>query len=511
MSTPSSVATSARPLAPRFDPAGPGMRTVVLALGTLCSLLSTVWSWYHSRLLPEGTPWAGLLRGMHRKGAVEDPVMLWLLPLGLVFLLCWWHVLRHAGRYRLWMVLALWALPQFLAVGGDMFNYAEQGWALLHGADPSLVPAGTVPGPFQDWAGRWTDTTVGYPVLALALSALAVTLGGANAVGTLFFLHLWSAVGLALLAWSLPRLAASLGADPRRVFALVMLNPMILQFQLGQGHHDTLAAGLGALGLWCLIRWRRGWTGWVLAGLLFAAAAGIKQPALLFPLVAAGMLQLRAQAGSRFALPAGSRPPYREGLLSLGRTAVRVAPLWVGQLLVLFVLPPLAGVGVGWRSATGAPGPGSLTIPRILQVAGDVQRVRRGESIMDPGGLLLGFLLGGAAVWLLLVILTRRFGWNTLLWTGLAALFLCGGAYFPWYGIWLVVPLVLSRPRWPLPAIVLTAMTASSTFPIFHGTGVLGAYALAWTAALLGALAAGWLLRPRPAGTADQTSPIHFQ
>ena len=104
-------------------------------------------------------------------------------------------------------------------------------------------------------------------------------------------------------------------------------------------------------------------------------------------------------------------------------------------------------------------------------------------------------------------------GWLILLAivVGLAALFLCGGAYFPWYGIWLVVPLVLSRPRWPLPAIVLTAMTASSTFPIFHGTGVLGAYALAWTAALLGALAAGWLLRPRPAGTADQTSPIHFQ
>lgn len=482
---------------------GPGARAVVLLLGLVCSLLITVWEWYHSRLMPEGAPWKGLLAGVWRRGVVDDSLLYWLLPIGAVFLACWCHVVRFRTRYNLWLVLLVWGLPQFLSTGGDMYNYAEQGWVALHGMDPTLVPAGALHGPFQHWVGPWRGTTVGYPVGALGISALAVALGGATPFGTLFFLHVWAAIGTVLVAVFLPRLGELVGMDGKWLFALVALNPMVLEYQLGQGHHDTLAAGLGLAGLWCWLRLRFSPLGWVLGILLTGAAAATKQPALALPLVAAGLVQLAGVVGPPVPRTDGSLAAWGRRAVSAGKALLVAAPLSIGPLFTVFVLPQMLGFGTGWLDATGKPGRWSLPIPRIIEAGINDQRLRHHQHLMDSTALLNWFLVAGIALLVATVVLARAYVWTTLVWLGLATVFLVGGAYYPWYGIWVLVPLLLATLSWRAKATVVALMAASSTFPILHGPGTVPAYAIAWGAAIVAAAAVWWVLRHHgaPAGS----------
>jgi len=82
--------------------------------------------------------------------------------------------------------------------------------------------------------------------------------------------------GAVLLAIFVPRLARSLGADPRTALWLAVLSPLVLLQLIGAGHNDALMAGLMVAGVAFAVQGRP-----ALGVALCAVAATVKLPAAL--------------------------------------------------------------------------------------------------------------------------------------------------------------------------------------------------------------------------------------
>ncbi len=410
--------------------------TDVLGLaGLAASVAIAGCSFSLARFQPGGldfVPGLGFLRGRLGRQVCLVALFAAMACLGAV----WWF-LRGVGGRRRWVYLGVWLIPLLVAlptISSDLYNYAEQGWALLHGADPTIVPAGKVPGPFQGWAGYWVGTTVRYPQVGLELSALSVLVGFGHQYPTLVALRFWPLLGLLLLVVAVIALSPDRGPAAADRAWLAAANPVVLIHGIVDGHSDLLAASLVLLGIaWFegrLGRRRSRWSRWSVAAALWLTAGLIKPTALL-------LLAVLPWLHRRAPLAALGR------FLRLSVSGVVVAVSVAATTAVTFLLPG----GWHWLSGTGDPGTFTDSLPRVLQmVAWEVGWHVPGlggvhtpsGSVIVPVSIVLTLLVIAAVV----VSATSLEAWAVVI-IVLVGLALLGPASRPWYFLGIAPSLAL--------------------------------------------------------------------
>ncbi|GAB3025180.1 hypothetical protein GCM10011376_11090 [Nocardioides flavus (ex Wang et al. 2016)] len=412
----------------------------------------------------------------------------------------WLRLCRQAARadgpgqstalVRVRAATVAWSLPLLAApplFSRDGWSYAAQGMLVHRGLSPyehgpwSLVGPRSVPGPIVEGVDpRWMATPAPYGPVPL--------IGGDLAAGVtadpwlLVVVHRALAlVGLALLAWALPRLARWCGANPALASGLVLASPLTIANGVAGLHNDLLMVGLMAAAV--VVAREHGWVaGAVLAGL----AAGVKLPG-----------GLACVAVVLLTLPAAARASAR------ARHAVRVGAVAVAAL----VLPGVAwGLGAGWLGALGVPGTVDtpLSLPTLL--GGCLDLVARLLGAGTPDGAFLGIvrLLAQVAVVVLVarVLSTHPAGDGRAAVRALALVMLAVVALSPvvhlWYFLW-VVPFVAVQQlgRAATSSLVAVSLVCGLVAPM--DSSLHGAYLAIVTGSLVVAGAAVLLLLTRRA------------
>ena len=359
------------------------------------------------------------------------------LLLGVALLLAAWFQLRPGAgaltrsgdRPRYGAVLALWSAPLVCGppiLSGDAYAYAAQGWMLVHGLDPYQMGPGALPSSWADQVDPiWLETPTPYGPLSLTLQYVTVSWAGDNSPYlAAWLMRLWALVGTALLAWSIPRIAKTLGRDAVTATWLGVLNPIVLLHFVGGSHNDALMVGFMAFGVHLAVRRRLFW-----AAVMIGLAAGVKQPAAMM-VVPITVLALNPA-------PDPDRP-------------VRAWPtptqLWncVWALVVVvatFVLcSTVTGIGFGWIAATNVPG-GAITLSPPTQLGVGLQLLFFHLGWNAASAAVLGIvrtvalaIAGIIIAWLCLRVAAVKP--MTFLVASLFTLVLGGPAMHAWYMLW---------------------------------------------------------------------------
>jgi len=205
--------------------------------------------------------------------------------------------------------------PQAL-VGNENWIYAplEPHIApIVQAVDPMWMNTVTPYGPLPVFFGRVAAGLTGNPwVLVVAHRMLAL-------------------VGLALLAWAVPRMARWAGTNPALAAGLVLVSPLMIANGVGGLHNDLLMVGLMAAAL--VVGVERGWA-W--GGMVGGLAAAVKVPG---GLVCVGI--------ALATLPVAA---------TMGRRLWHLARVGAAALATLFGLGLVTGMGSGWIAALAVPG-----------------------------------------------------------------------------------------------------------------------------------------------------------
>lgn len=181
------------------------------------------------------------------------------LALGIAGLVAAWawlgHELSH-GRAQLPAVTRatwLWTAPLALAapiLSRDVYSYLMQGAMLRDGFDPYTEGAAVNPGPYLlEVSHDWRNTTTPYGPLHLGVGKLITTVVGENVAAGVVAYKLLSLAGFALIAYSVPRIAARIGGNPSVALWLGVANPVMLLHMIGGMHNESVMVGLVSLGL----------------------------------------------------------------------------------------------------------------------------------------------------------------------------------------------------------------------------------------------------------------------
>jgi hypothetical protein len=279
-----------------------------------------------------------------------------------------------------------WSLPLLIApplFSRDGWSYVAVGALKNAGLSPYVHAPADLSGPLRYGVDpMWMFTTTPYGPLPLAYGSGLVELTRSPwlvAIGHRGF----ALIGLALLAWAVPRLASWSGANPAFASALVIASPLMLTNGVAGMHNDLLMVGLMAAAL--VVAAERGWfAGAALAGL----AAAVKAPG---GLVAIGIVLVTVPLGA--------------GLLARLRRAGAVAVVSAGVLVGLGVA---TGVGVGWIEALTVPGVVDTPLSVTTLLGNGIDAVAGTEQGFRDVLRALGTLAGLAvATWL---TLTRATG-----------------------------------------------------------------------------------------------------
>ena len=228
----------------------------------------------------------------------------------------------------------VWSAPLLLApplFSRDGWSYAAQGMLTHLGISPYDHGPGVLQGPIVEAVDpRWMDTATPYGPLPLILGDLAAE-GTGNPWLLVVAHRIFALVGLALLAWAVPRLAGWTGMNPALATAIVIASPLMLANGVGGLHNDLLMVGLMAAALVMAVE-----RGWVYGALLGGAAAAVKLPG---GLVCIGVALVT--------LPAGA------ALVDRLRRLGAIAAVSVGLLVAMGAV---WGLGLGWVDALSVPG-----------------------------------------------------------------------------------------------------------------------------------------------------------
>ncbi|CAI9399820.1 polyprenol phosphomannose-dependent alpha 1,6 mannosyltransferase MptB [Nocardioides sp. T2.26MG-1] len=235
-------------------------------------------------------------------------------------------LVRHAA--------VVWSAPLVLApplFSRDGWSYAAQGMLAHVGLSPYDYGPGVLSGlPAAEAVDpRWMSTVTPYGPVPLAIGEV-----GAGITGNPWVLvighRVVALVGLALLAWAVPRLAEWSGVNPALASAVVLVSPLMLANGVGGLHNDLLMVGLMAAALVAAVE-----RGWAAGAMLGGLAAAVKLPG---GLVCVGVVLVSLP----LAAPLGARV----------RRLGSVGTVSVGVLLGLGVV---TGLGSGWVHALGVP------------------------------------------------------------------------------------------------------------------------------------------------------------
>jgi hypothetical protein len=342
---------------------------------------------------------------------------------------------------RLWaaivVLVAGFAVAPVL-LSHDVYSYVDYArLGVLHGLDPYVYPPAAEP--FEPAYARvtWIDATSAYgPLFTLATYPLA-------------WLPVWSAVAalkavaaLSVLAIAahVARVAPSRGVSPLGAAAFVALNPLVLIHVVGGAHNDGLAMLAATIGIAAMLSARE-----ASAGAAFVAAFAIKAPAT----IAAPFALVSAARSSTF--------PHAGGEKSTMESASRPATqILVGAVVSSLALGLAAYLAFGWNWLDA------------IGLAGENQQRTAHTSIpitfarltgLDPTGVRAAALSLYVVAFLYLLLRTwRGTDWLRCAAWASFALLLATAWLLPWYLIWTLPLVALSRDR-PLQLLTL-ALTA---------------------------------------------------
>jgi alpha-1,6-mannosyltransferase len=456
-------------------------RTPAVRRGTLAGLLILVGS-LTPAFLPDVNPFNSV------------PVLGWLQTVpgrilatavlmgGVLLLLDSWLRLRpRAGRptptrHVLW----LWALPLLLApplFSRDAYSYAGQGRIVHIGLDPYRYgPAAIAEQYSQNVDPMWLYTPAPYGPLQLQTQHLIVDLAGSShPYAAAVAMRLPALLGVALIAYFLPKIASRFGYDIGLTTWFVVLNPLVVMHLVGGAHNDALMLGLMVLGIYLAVE-KRPW----LAAVAIALAGAIKAPGLIAILVVA-VLEARRRHG---------RVPT---VVEVLRELTRLGGACVAAFLVVTAA---CGLGLGWIGALGVPGVVRSVLSPVtvvgmglenlfawLQIPGTFDTT---VTVVQRIGQVLGILVCARIAWRLGPVAPLR----ALAWV-VTIIVLTGPVVHPWYLIWagLFLGVTEATRFWPsrimiwVTAGLVVYSTVDSAFR--NGAlalGVTAALALTWVA-----------------------------
>lgn len=334
------------------------------------------------------------------------------------------------------VLLAGFALAPVL-LSHDVYSYVDYArLGVVHGLDPYVHPPAAEP--FDPAYARvtWIDANSAYgPLFTLATYPLA-WLPVSAAVAALKATAAFSVLGTAVL---IARIAPARGVSPLGAAAFVALNPLVLIHVVGGAHNDGLAMLAATIGVAAMLASRE-----ATAGAAFVAAFAIKAPtALAAPFALLGAAQMKLST------------PYEGDKASTGvrRPGLRML---AGALLAAAAVCACAYAAFGWHwlEAIGLVGENQhrtshMSIPiTVARLTG-----------VDPLAVRAAALSLFAAFFVYLLFKTRRGAdWvRCAAWASLALL-LATAWLLPWYVIWALPLVALSRDR-PLQLLTL-ALTA---------------------------------------------------
>lgn len=227
-----------------------------------------------------------------------------------------------------------WSVPMLLApamFSRDGWSYAAQGYLARIGLSPYVWGPSVLDGALVDHVDpRWRNTPAPYGPIPIAWGAVASHV--TSDPWALVVAHrLLACVGLALLLWAVPKLAALAGMCPARATALGVVSPFTLAAGIGGLHNDLLMVGLACAAVVLAVEhdWR---IGCAVVGL----AAAVKAPAIVLCLPVV-LVSLPASA----TVLDRCRRALLGGLCALAALALAGLPY---------------GLGFGWVNALGVPG-----------------------------------------------------------------------------------------------------------------------------------------------------------
>jgi hypothetical protein len=338
------------------------------------------------------------------------------------------------------LVAAFAFLPPLLS--HDVFSYVDYArLGALHGLDPYTHPPAAEPFDPAYVSVTWIDATSAYgPLFTLATYPLA-------------WLPVWAAVailkaaaGASVLAIALlvARLAPARGVSPLGAAAFVALNPVVLLQVVGGAHNDALAMLAATIGIAAALAARE-----ATAGTALVAALALKPPAALaapFALVDAARIRHSPHQGG---VKVGSVVARRPGARLL--SGILLAAAAIG-------LAAYGAFGWNWLDALGLAGEnqGHTTHMSIPITAARL-------TGLDPDAVRVAALTLYAIFVIYLLIQTwRGEDWlRNAAWASLALL-LATAWLLPWYLIWALPLVALSRDR-PLQLLTL-GLTAFQLF-----------------------------------------------
>ncbi|MET9225876.1 polyprenol phosphomannose-dependent alpha 1,6 mannosyltransferase MptB [Lentzea sp. NPDC003310] len=372
-----------------------------------------------------------------------------------------WALLGRTGADPHWLrrTLAWWCAPLLVApplFSMDVYSYLAQGEVAANGLDPNAVSPAV--GASAEAVARvgvyWRETPSPYgPLFSTVERAITEITGGNPALG--IGLHRFTAVlGLLLVVWAVPKLAAMAGVEERTALWLGVMNPLVLWHLVGGVHNDALMLGLMLSGtvvaLQALpeLKWWQYTAGVVLIGL----GAQVKLPALV-ALAVVGTALARRLGGGWFRFVASG------------------CAMVVAAAVVAVVTSLAGGSGFGWVRALGTPSKvNSWMAPTNWPgyLAGAVFGPETGQAMISSAriaGLVL-ILCGVAAV----VHRQLRGGVSEVMSLGLmmSLIVVLGPVIQPWYLLWAVLPLAACLPvgTWRTRVAVLAGVFALLVPPL---------------------------------------------
>ena len=330
------------------------------------------------------------------------------------------------------LLVAGFALAPVL-LSHDVYSYVDYArLAVVHGLDPYTHPPAAAP--FDPAYARvtWIDATSAYgPLFTLATYPLA-WLPVSAAVAALKAIAALSVLATAILV---ARIAPTRGISPLAAAAFVALNPLVLIHVIGGAHNDGLAMLLATIGVAATLSAHE-----ASAGVAFAAAFAIKTPAAMaapFALLSAVRIRHSPQwSGVNVGYAFASRAGF---LLGAGATALVIGAV------------SYAAFGWDWLNAIGLAGENQN---RTTHMSVPITFARL--TGLDPTAVrATALVLFAAAFVYLLFRAWRGTDWLRCAAWASFALLLVTAWLLPWYLIWTLPLVALSRDR-PLQLLTLT-------------------------------------------------------
>ena len=349
------------------------------------------------------------------------------------------------GRRVVWGAIAV-AVAGFAAapilLSHDIYSYVDYArLGVVHGLDPYVHPPAAAPADPAFARVTWPDTTSAYgPLFTLATYPLAWLPVG-TAVAALKVIAAASVLGLAAL---IARLAPARGVDPLRAAAFVALNPLVLVHVVGGAHNDGLAMLLAMTGVAAVLAARE-----LSGGAALVAAAAVKTSALVVAPFA--LLATAQQATGRFRRYSRRFRPVGRLLLGAGVALVAIGAAGYGAF------------GWDWLHAIGLAGENQS---RTSHMSIPITTARL--TGLDPDAVQIAALaLYAAFVAYLLARTWRGADWiEAAAWATLALL-LATSWLLPWYLIWTLPLIALSRNhKLQLLVLILTAFQLGTRIPL---------------------------------------------